>query len=134
MTNIALPRERPTPNSGFAAALRHARYILRENTVTGFAFALFVVIVIAALLGPYAVPYDPLASDTAVALKPPRLERAIGVIYRPETERLSHYFYANLAEQFDAVIHFDQSRAVEPLERIATRVDQEVPEAFPTGV
>ena len=78
MTNIALPRERPTPNSGFAAALRHARYILRENTVTGFAFALFVVIVIAALLGPYAVPYDPLASDTAVALKPPSLAHWFG--------------------------------------------------------
>jgi erythromycin esterase-like protein len=63
-----------------------------------------------------------------------RLERAIGVIYRPETERLSHYFYANLAEQFDAVVHFDQTRAVEPLERTAAVVDGEVPEAFPSGV
>ena len=40
------------------------------------------------------------------------LERAIGVIYRPETERLSHYFHADLARQFDAVLHFDRTRAV----------------------
>lgn len=45
-----------------------------------------------------------------------RLERAIGVIYSPETERQSHYFDARLAEQFDAVAHFDQSQAVEPLD------------------
>src|SRR5437868_9122409 len=43
------------------------------------------------------------------------LERAIGVIYRPETERLSHYFTTRLSEQFDAVIHFDRTRAVEPI-------------------
>jgi len=43
------------------------------------------------------------------------LERAIGVIYLPETERLSHYFLARLADQFDAVIHLDETRAVEPL-------------------
>jgi len=52
-----------------------------------------------------------------VQLEKPRLERAIGVIYRPETERQSHYFYARLADQFDAVLHFDKTRAVEPLER-----------------
>src|SRR5439155_21455041 len=46
-----------------------------------------------------------------------RLERAIGVIYLPETERLSHYFEARLAQQFDAIIHVDETRAVEPLER-----------------
>ena len=51
--------------------LRHARYILGENAVTGFAFGLFLLIVLAALFGPYIVPYDPLASDTAAALKPP---------------------------------------------------------------
>lgn len=45
-----------------------------------------------------------------------RLERAIGVIYRPETERASHYFGARLARQFDAVIHFDHTRAVQPLD------------------
>src|SRR4029450_2707574 len=57
--------------TGLAATLGHARYVLRENRVTGFAFALFVLIVLAALLGPWAAPYDPLASNTAQALKPP---------------------------------------------------------------
>jgi erythromycin esterase-like protein len=52
----------------------------------------------------------------AEALAIPRLERAIGVVYRPETERASHYFQARLSEQFDAVIHLDTTRAVEPLE------------------
>ena len=52
-------------------------------------------------------------------LSEPRLERAIGVIYRPETERQSHYFEANLSRQFDAVIHLDETRALEPLERKA---------------
>ncbi len=46
----------------------------------------------------------------------PRLERAIGVIYLPETERQSHYFEARLSQQFDAVIHIDESSAVEPLQ------------------
>ena len=45
------------------------------------------------------------------------LERAIGVIYRPYTERQSHYFHASVARQFDAVLHYDTTRAVEPLER-----------------
>ncbi len=62
---------RSANNTGVAAALRHARYILSENAVTGFAFALFLLIVLAALLGPYLVPYDPLASDTASALRAP---------------------------------------------------------------
>jgi erythromycin esterase-like protein len=64
----------------------------------------------------------------------PRLERAIGVIYRPETERLSHYFSARLPEQFDAVLHFDETRAVEPLERTAAWERGEVPETFPSGL
>lgn len=68
------------------------------------------------------------------ALKEPMLERAIGVIYRPETERLSHYFEAWLAEQFDVVIHFDETRAVEPLERTAQWERGEVPETFPSGL
>ncbi|TMH15921.1 MAG: erythromycin esterase family protein, partial [Betaproteobacteria bacterium] len=66
-------------------------------------------------------------------LRGPRLERAIGVIYRPETERMSHYFRARLSDQFDAVMHFDETRAVEPLERIAAP-SGEVAETFPTGV
>ena len=51
------------------------------------------------------------------ALAPPRLQRAIGVIYRPETERQSHYFHARLPRQFDAVIHLDATRALMPLDR-----------------
>jgi erythromycin esterase-like protein len=73
-------------------------------------------------------------TDVSTALAEPRLERAIGVIYRPQSERLSHYFHARLPEQFDAVIHFDQTRAVEPLERTATWQAEEVPEAYPTGL
>jgi erythromycin esterase-like protein len=46
----------------------------------------------------------------------PLLERAIGVIYRPDTERQSHYFHAQVARQFDALIHLDRTRAVVPLE------------------
>ncbi|HYE34368.1 erythromycin esterase family protein [Methylocaldum sp.] len=63
-----------------------------------------------------------------------RLERAIGVIYLPETERISHYFEARLAEQFDAVLHYDRTRAVEPLERIALREAEEPAETYPVGV
>jgi peptide/nickel transport system permease protein len=57
--------------SGFRATLQHTRYILGENLVTAFAFGLLVLIVFAAVFGPWIVPYDPLASDTAQALKPP---------------------------------------------------------------
>src|SRR3954470_21457657 len=57
--------------SGLTAVFEHTRYVLGENRVTAFAFALLIVIVLAALFGPYLVPYDPLASDTAAALKPP---------------------------------------------------------------
>jgi len=59
------------PTSGLVALLRHGRYVIAENRVTGFAFALFALIVFAAVFGPYVVPHDPLASNTAVALKPP---------------------------------------------------------------
>lgn len=64
----------------------------------------------------------------------PRLERAIGVIYRPETERLSHYFDAYLAMQFDAVIHFDHTRALEPIDRVASWSHEDIPETFPAGM
>jgi erythromycin esterase-like protein len=73
-------------------------------------------------------------SRVAADLRHRRLERAIGVIYRPETERLSHYFYARLADQFDAVLHFDKTQAVAPLDRSAEWTHDEVPETFPTGV
>jgi erythromycin esterase-like protein len=62
------------------------------------------------------------------------LERAIGVIYRPETERLSHYFYARLPEQFDAVIHIDDTKGVQPLDRTAYWEMGEVPETFPSAL
>ena len=62
-----------------------------------------------------------------------RLERAIGVIYRPETERISHYFEARLPDQFDVVLHFDETRALEPLEPTNQWLTGEVPETFPTG-
>src|SRR5882724_6205795 len=67
-------------------------------------------------------------------LRDPGLERAIGVIYRPDTERGSHYFYARLPDQFDAVLHFDETRAVEPLERTAEWDAGELPETFPFAV
>ena len=67
----------------------------------------------------------------AAALRSERLERAIGVIYRPETERLSHYFRARLSDQFDAVMHFDDTQAVEPLERTARWETGELPETYP---
>ena len=63
-----------------------------------------------------------------------RLERAIGVIYRPETERLSHYFHPRLPEQFDAFIHIDKTRAVEPLERTSIWEEGELPETYPFTV
>src|SRR6058998_441655 len=61
----------PARTSGLTAMFEHTRYVLGENRVTAFAFALLIVIVFAALFGPYIVPHDPLASDTAAALKPP---------------------------------------------------------------
>lgn len=69
--------------------------------------------------------------------KAQRLERAIGVIYRPESERVSHYFYAHLPTQFDAVLHFDETRGVEPLERTArwkAEKTEDPPETFPSGL
>jgi erythromycin esterase-like protein len=65
-------------------------------------------------------------------LQEPMLERAIGVIYRPETERMSHYFEASISRQFDAVLHFDHTRAVEPLERSSLWVPDEAPHTFPS--
>jgi erythromycin esterase-like protein len=70
----------------------------------------------------------------SIAVRDPRLERAIGVIYLPQSERQSHYFDARLSDQFDAVIHFDETTALEPLERYALWETGEPPETFPTGV
>jgi len=66
-----------------------------------------------------------------------RLQRAIGVIYRPETERRSHYLHARLADEFDIVIHIDATRALDPLDPIEmpqVTPAHELPETFPTGV
>jgi erythromycin esterase-like protein len=71
--------------------------------------------------------------EVAGALAGPRPERAIGVIYRPETERASHYFSARLPEQFAVVVHVDRTHALEPLERWA-RHEVDLPETYPTGV
>jgi erythromycin esterase-like protein len=67
-------------------------------------------------------------------LRDRRLERAIGVIYLPKTERLSHYFYASLPAQFDAVLHFDETHAVEPLDQLSGWETDDAPETYPTGV
>jgi erythromycin esterase-like protein len=64
-------------------------------------------------------------------LAEPRLERYIGVIYRPETERWSHYSYASLPDQYDAFVWFDQTRAVTPL---PTRVTAGEDETYPFGL
>jgi len=76
-----------------------------------------------------------LMPDSALArLGDSLLERAIGVIYRPQTERLSHYFHADLARQFDAVVHIDRSSALQPLERSALWQLEEPAETYPSGL
>lgn len=78
----------------------------------------------------------PMRTDRELAsvLELPRLERAIGVLYLPETERQSHYFHARLASQFDYVLHFDETRAVEPLEKVALWEAGEAAETYPSGL
>jgi erythromycin esterase-like protein len=71
--------------------------------------------------------------DVKRALAGPRLERAIGVIYRPDSERASHYFAAHLPDQFDAVFHIDETRALEPLERWSLD-EADVPETYPSAL
>jgi erythromycin esterase-like protein len=56
-------------------------------------------------------------AEAARLLRGPMLERAIGVVYLPQSERMSHYFDASLSDQFDAAIYFDRSKAVTPLRR-----------------
>jgi erythromycin esterase-like protein len=69
-------------------------------------------------------------------LREPRLQRAIGVIYRPDTERQSHYFATRLPDQFDAMLHFDVTHALEPLERTGgwAGATGEPPETYPSAV
>jgi erythromycin esterase-like protein len=73
-------------------------------------------------------------NEATRGLRTSRLERAIGVVYRPSTERVSHYFHAELPAQFDVVLHFDETRAVEPLERTAQWEKGDLPETYPFGV
>ena len=73
-------------------------------------------------------------NEATERLRDERLERAIGVIYRPETERLSHYFEARLPDQFDVIIHIDQTRALEPLERTSEWDRGELPETYPSAL
>lgn len=68
------------------------------------------------------------------ALSRSRLERAIGVVYRPETERQSHYFEARIGKQFDAIFHIDETRALEPLEPGEKWRDGDLPETYPFAV
>lgn len=79
------------------------------------------------------LPFTP-GTPLTDALSEPMLERAIGVIYRPESERISHYFQACPAAQFDAIIHFDRTRAVEPLESTGQWQAGEPPETYPTAI
>jgi erythromycin esterase-like protein len=75
--------------------------------------------------------------EALAGLREPRMERAIGVIYKPETERYSHYFYAQLPSQFDAVLLFDETRALVPLERTShwdEADQQEAPETYPSAL
>jgi erythromycin esterase-like protein len=75
-------------------------------------------------------PHRPQLADLPQSM----LERAIGVVYKPHTELISHYFRASILEQFDALFHYDKTRAVEPLERTPVWEAGEVPETYPSGV
>lgn len=78
---------------------------------------------------------SPMLSRAAAApLDVVRLGRAIGVIYLPDTERQSHYYHVRPSEQFDAIIHVDKTRALEPLEVTSHWVAGETPETYPTGL
>ena len=73
-------------------------------------------------------------SPATAALEVVRLGRAIGVIYLPQTERQSHYFHVRPSDQFDAMIHIDSTRALEPLEPTSVWVAGQNPETYPTGL
>lgn len=73
-------------------------------------------------------------SPAAHALDVVRLGRAIGVIYQPETERQSHYFHVRPSDQYDAMIHIDETRALEPLEPTSVWIAGQTPETYPSGL
>ena len=67
-------------------------------------------------------------------LEPRRLERAIGVVYRPTTERVSHYFSASAADRFDLLVHLEETTALAPLEPVCEWDETELPQTYPTAV
>jgi erythromycin esterase-like protein len=73
-------------------------------------------------------------SDAVEGLSKRRLERAIGVLYIPRTERQSHYFMAELPRQFDGIIHIDRTNAVVPLDPTSGWHSGEPPETYPEGL
>ncbi len=75
-----------------------------------------------------------LREDAVPELRHAMLERAIGVVYRPQTERASHYFRAVIARQFDVLLHLDETRALQPLDPGQHWHDPELPDTFPFGV
>lgn len=78
---------------------------------------------------------SPLISHGAAApLSTVRLSRAIGVVYQPATERHSHYYHVRPADQFDAIIHIDNTSALEPLEQNSVWVAGQTPETYPSGL
>ena len=79
MTDISLsPHGAAAAKAQSNSIFRHARYVVAENPVTGFAFGLFILIALCALIGPYVVPYDPLASDTSATLASPSFKHWFG--------------------------------------------------------
>jgi peptide/nickel transport system permease protein len=96
--SIAAAAPKPPSNSIF----RHARYVISENPVTGLSFGLFMLIVLCALIGPFVVPHDPLASDTSATLQPPSLAHWFG------TDLLGRDIFSRVvvATRLDFVIAF----------------------------
>jgi peptide/nickel transport system permease protein len=80
--------------------LSHAHYVFSDNPVTALSFALFVIIVLIAVIGPFVIPYDPLASDTSVTLQPPSLKHWFG------TDQLGRDIFSRVivATRLDVVI------------------------------
>ena len=72
-------------------------------------------------------------NEAVAMLEEERLQRAIGVIYRPETERMSHYFHTSLPRQFDFIIHIDETEAIAPLPTRIHKRPGEMDETYPSG-
>ena len=79
----------------------------------------------------FLLPLRDAHADVREGLMAPRLERAIGVVYRPDTEMLSHYFEATLPAQFDEYIWFDETRAVASLDVVSS---SGIPDTYPFGL